>query len=235
MGALLGLSGLIGAVVSLVILAICAVKKRPKWKTVIALTLSLVLFVVGLVLPSGNKVDKSALSEENVQAEKNVQTEENIQTEENAQYDHPQNVNTAQAEESVEYVDDKVVNQFMADYDSITNSPITDISNGNIRTKYFFKTYGFNIEIINVSNADAICIDISINGDMDSHVPEMRDVFHDIVKTLDSELSDDDIYSFFDEKTVDGNCAHEATLGHLICSVFLTGNFDGNGRIDIHN
>ena len=133
------------------------------------------------------------------------------------------------------YAEDEVVNQFIIDYNRITNSPITDISQGNIRTKYFFKTYGFRIEIVNATTAAAGYTTVSINGNMDAHVPEMRDVFHDVAKTLDPNLADEEIYTFFDERTVNGNCAKDTPLGSLVCSVFLTGNFDSNGRIDIHN
>ncbi len=137
--------------------------------------------------------------------------------------------------EPIALAEDQIVNQFMVDYNTITNSPITDISKGNIRTKYYFKTYGFRIEIINATSAAAGYTSVSINGNADFHVPEMRDVFHDVVKTFEHDLSDEEIYTFFDEKTVYGNCAHETPLGSLICSVYLTGNFDENGRIDIHN
>ena len=260
MGALLGLGGLGGVIVSLVIIVINAINKRPKKKAVIALAICFALFVVALALPSGNEADKSAQTEEPVERESSVQIEEPIYGENSAQTEElaegEESVQTeqpaeeeeyaqteeqshdeqsSQADKSVVYVEDEVVNQFMIDYDRITNSPIENISKGNIRTKYYFETYGFSVEIINATNVEAGYTSVSINGNMDSHVPEMREVFHDVVKTLDPGLSDEEIYSFFDEGTVYGNCAHESPLGKLICSVYLNGNFDGNGRIDIHN
>lgn len=165
-------------------------------------------------------------------------TQSNSQSYETIQDDAPSNSQsneTINTEEEPIFVEDIVVNQFIIDYNSITNSPITEISEGNIKTKYYFKTYGFRTEIINANSAEAGYTSVSINGNMDSHVPEMRDAFHDVVKTLSPDLSDEEIYSFFDEKTVYGNCAHDTPLGTLICSVFLTGNADNNGRIDIHN
>jgi len=137
--------------------------------------------------------------------------------------------------DEVLYAEDDVVNKFITDYNSITSSPITDIKKGNIRTKYFFTTYGFNVEIINATKAAAGYTTVSINGNMAAHVPEMRDVFHDIVKTFEPNLTDEQIYTFFDERTVEGNCAKDTPLGTVVCSVFLTGNASGNGRIDIHN
>ena len=131
------------------------------------------------------------------------------------------------------YEENKAINQFLVDYNSVTDSPATDISRGNIDSKCSFSTYGFYVTVGDY-NATVGYMEVSINGNKDAHVPEMRDAFHDVVKALDRNLSDEEIYAFFDERTVEGNAAHETPLGEVTCSVHLTGNFGDTGRIDIY-
>ena len=98
------------------------------------------------------------------------------------------------------YVEDTVVNDFINQYNAITTSPITDISKGNIRTKFFGYSYGYYLELLNSNATNKISVTINeTNDNADSGVPGMRDVFHDIAKTIDPTLSDEDIYTYFDD------------------------------------
>lgn len=62
------------------------------------------------------------------------------------------------------YADDVVVNQFISDYNRISGTEITNIKNGNIRTKYFGYLGGYYTEMIN-SNSGAISISINFEND----------------------------------------------------------------------
>ena len=93
-----------------------------------------------------------------------------------------------------------VVNDFINQYNASTTSPITDISKGNIRTKFFGYSYGYYLELLNSNATNKISVTINeTNDNADSGVPGMRDVFHDIAKTIDPTLSDEDIYTYFDD------------------------------------
>lgn len=214
---ILFLISVIGAVVSLVAIIMKAVKKLPKRKAALALMLFFALFIVSVIVMPSNTVSQESTTLPIVSADP-VQSEE----------PEPE-------EKPLVYAEDKVVNQFIDDYNKITSSPITNIKKGNIRTKYYFDSYGFVLQIINATDALAGHTEVSINGNMEAQVPEMKDVFHDVVKVLDPDLSDEEINTFFDARTVSGNCAKDTPLGRLTCSVYLTGNASGKGRIDIHN
>ena len=115
----------------------------------------------------------------------------------------------------IEYANDKVVNQFISDYNAISQSPFTDIKKGNIRTKYFAYSYGYYCELLNSTDTKKIGVTISeTNDNADIGVSGMRGIFHDVVITIDSELTDDEIYTFFDE-LVKNEHMTDSTLGTM--------------------
>ncbi len=95
----------------------------------------------------------------------------------------------------IEYVKDPVINRFINEFnEKYPESPITDISKGNIRTKYHARVDGRGIEMINATEAAAGRLSIKIyGGDTVEGQEEMYDVFRKIVQIVDPTISIDDI------------------------------------------
>lgn len=118
--------------------------------------------------------------------------------------------------EVVNYADDDVVNDFIAAYNASSASPITDIDKGNIRTKYFGYSYGYYLELLHANDSDKIKVTITeTNENADAGVAGMRDVFHDIAKTVDPSLTDDEIYAYFDGLISGGVQSSGTKLGSM--------------------
>ena len=124
------------------------------------------------------------------------------------------------SEESVEkktpkFADDKVVNDFINNYNDISNSPLENIKKGNIKIKYFATSYGYYLELLHANDTDKINVTINqTNENSSSGVAGMKEVFHDIVKSIESSLSDDDINNFFD-KLISNEIKTGSNLGTL--------------------
>lgn len=102
--------------------------------------------------------------------------------------------------EAIVYATDKVVNQFITDYNAISQSPFSDIEKGNIRTKFFAYSYTYYCELLHANDTDKMRVSISeTNESADVGVAGMRNIFHDVVITIDPELSDDEVFAYFDE------------------------------------
>lgn len=102
-------------------------------------------------------------------------------------------------EEEIKYAADEVVNKFIIDYNSFSNSPIVDIEKGNIRTKYYGTTYGYWIEMIHANDTDKIAVSIGkTNENANVGMDGMKEVFHDVIKAITPDLSDEDINDYFD-------------------------------------
>ena len=112
-----------------------------------------------------------------------------------------------------EYARDEVVNSFITAYNSLSPSPITNISEGNIRTKFFGSTYGHSIEMINGANG-RLHISVSANSS-DPDMASLRDAFHDVVATLDPNLSDEEIYAAYDAALEYGYLIEDEALGNV--------------------
>ena len=99
-----------------------------------------------------------------------------------------------QEEPAVIYADDGVVNRFISEFNEKTAYEMTDISKGNIRTKFFAYANDCYIEMINANDAAAECFSISINGGKEiSERDKMFNVFAETLKVLDPLLTDDTI------------------------------------------
>lgn len=102
--------------------------------------------------------------------------------------------------EETEYAKDKVVNNFISNYNSFSNSPIINIKKGNIRTKYFGETYGYIVEILNANDTNKIDLTINkTNETLDIGMEGMKEVFHDSIKAIISDANDEDIDNYFDK------------------------------------
>ncbi len=119
--------------------------------------------------------------------------------------------------EVIVYVEDEVVNQFIVDYNAITKSEFTDISRGNIRTKYFAYSYGYYCELLNSNATNKINVTINeTNENADVGVSGMRDVFHDVAITIDPSLSDEEVYAHYDELVTNEYMKEGDVLGSMV-------------------
>lgn len=93
---------------------------------------------------------------------------------------------------SVVYAEDEVVNRFISEYNEKAAFQITDISKGNIRTKYFGHSNGRYIEMINANSAGAEAFCVTINGGQENTDKQaMYDVFREVAKILDPAITDE--------------------------------------------
>lgn len=93
---------------------------------------------------------------------------------------------------TVSYAEDEVVNRFILEFNELSPFEITDISKGNIRTKYFGYANGRYLEIINANDAGAEAFCLTINGGQeDADKQSMYEVFREAVKVLDPSITDD--------------------------------------------
>ena len=114
------------------------------------------------------------------------------------------------------FVDDKVVNDFINDYNSKSNSSLEDIKKGNIKTKYFATSYGYYLELLHANDTDKINVTINqTNENSASGVAGMKEVFRDIVKSIETSLTDDEINSYFDN-LVSNEAITDSNLASLI-------------------
>ena len=94
--------------------------------------------------------------------------------------------------DTVVYADDEVVNRFISEFNGQSAFEITEISKGNIRTKYFGSANGRYLEMINANDAGAEAFCLTINGGQeDADKQSMYEVFGEAVKVLDPSITDD--------------------------------------------
>ena len=92
------------------------------------------------------------------------------------------------------YASDDVVNHFINEFNKYSDFEMSNISKGNIRTKFFAYANDCYIEMINANDAAAECFSISINGGKETtDRTKMLEVAADVIKVLDSSISDDKI------------------------------------------
>lgn len=119
---------------------------------------------------------------------------------------------TAQDEKAY-YENDEVVNQFISNYNDISSSPFSDIKKGNVNEKCFANSYGYYCELLHAADTDKIVVKINETYDNYTGIAKMRDVFHDTVLSIDSNLTDDEIYAFFDELVEENAHVERTYLG----------------------
>ena len=94
------------------------------------------------------------------------------------------------------YAEDSVVNRFIAEFNNNVGYDFSDIRKGNIKTKYYAYANNCYVEILNANDAYAECFSVSINGGKEtSDRDRMFAVFKQVVKTLDSSITDAQINS----------------------------------------
>lgn len=101
--------------------------------------------------------------------------------------------------ESTVYAADDVVNRFISEFNTNSIYEITDISKGNIRTKYFGYANGRYLEMINANGAAAKAFCLKINGGQeDADKQSMYEVFKEAVKILDPSITEEMINAGID-------------------------------------
>lgn len=99
-------------------------------------------------------------------------------------------------------VKNKIINEFITKYNSLSESPITDIEKGNIRIKYFGRSYNYYLEMLDIKDTKTAEIEITIfetDENAELGVKGMKNVFHDIMKACINDSSDEEINNCFDE------------------------------------
>ena len=137
------------------------------------------------------------------------------------------------------YASDEVVNKFITAYNKISKSPLEYIEKGNIRTKYFASSYGYSLEILNAADTEKIFVSIYVTANkVEEGVAGMREVFHDIVKVIDPNLSDDEIYVYFDNLVKNEYMVEDDSFGNIEITYIpekkLSGGYS-RGRIDLRD
>ena len=95
-----------------------------------------------------------------------------------------------------EFVKDDVVNKFIKDYNGISPYPISNISQGNIKTKFFGYSNNCYLEMINSTSS----FNLSINGGNDSKdIDKILEVYKYSIKVFDETISDDQINKSIDD------------------------------------
>lgn len=121
-------------------------------------------------------------------------------------------------EPAVVYAEDDVVNRFISEFNGKTKYKMTDISKGNIRTKFFAYANDCYIEMINANDAAAECFSVKINGGQKiADRDRMFEVFAETLKVLDSTITEDII-----TKTVDYLKSEQYMVSDYIISDTVT-------------
>lgn len=105
-------------------------------------------------------------------------------------------------DESVVYAGDDIVNKFITEYNEQSNYTFTDISKGNIRTKYFAHTNDCYAEILHIANgvSSELGIDVTISGGQtDEETAKLIEVFPYVVKTIVPSVTDEELTNMVDK------------------------------------
>lgn len=147
--------------VPLTILMLRKKEMKPALKYGIIAAAWIVYLIIGL---SGNSNDDTATTGNN--------TETIVSESETINDDATTNIVESQTDSEVveqtetNYADDEIVNKFISEFQEIAGYEMTDISKGNIRTKYFAYANNCYLEMINATDAGAeeFCISYSFGS-----------------------------------------------------------------------
>ncbi|WP_066924272.1 hypothetical protein [Murdochiella massiliensis] len=103
------------------------------------------------------------------------------------------------SEESRKYAEDEVVDTFIKNYNSFSDSPIEHIEKGNIRTKYFGVTHDYWVEMINAADTNKIVVTIDkTDKNRNLGMEGMKEVFHDAIQAIIPDAGIEEINNYFD-------------------------------------
>lgn len=142
---------------------------------------------------------------------------------------------TPEKEESVVVFGyDEVINDFILNYNDVSDSDLTGIDRGNIDIKASGYTHdGYYLNMLHSNATDKIDVEIhKTNDNRKSNMAEMRNVFYDVCRAMDDTLSDSEIYALFDGY-IDGSIKGDQSMGSL--SVHFSPDIDDyyNGWIGV--
>lgn len=175
----------------LTILLIRKKNMKPAIKYSIIAVAWIVFLIIGLT--AGDKetdVPQTDVSSYTESVQKEQATDNSIENETNNQA----------TEALLVYAEDEVVNRFITEFNDNSTYEITDISKGNIRTKYFGYANDRYLEMINANGAEAKAFCLTINGGQENvDKQSMYDVCREAVKILDPSITDEMIDTAFSD------------------------------------
>lgn len=118
-------------------------------------------------------------------------------------------------ETAVVYSDNETINQFMTEYNSITESQFTDINDSSRDYNCYASSYGYWFEMRDLDDGSFEVLIDQTDEVFDEGMPGMKDAFHDTVKTLDPSLSDDEINGFYDELLQAEHMVEDEKIGNI--------------------
>lgn len=175
---------------------------RSSWTTKRKIIVTAVMWIIFLAIGAANKESTATPTSPPTSIEQSNKAETVV--EEPAPTEEP---------EPVLYEEDEVVNQFLTNYNAISNSPFEDLSRGNIRQKVHGHSYGYWCTLLHAADTNKILVTIDETDDNASvGVSGMRDVFRDVVVSIDPSLSDEEIYAYFDKMMELGGFKEEGPI-----------------------
>ena len=211
-------------------------RKKNTWDIKIKIAVTVVFWLFILIIGSTGNKDKTTDSSS---TDSSIAVESSIDTESDKTSDNLTQ-NELVEDEGNKYADDDIVNQFITDYNAISQYEMTDIEKGNIRTKYFGHTNNCYVEMINATDATAEAFCVTVNGGNNEEITEsMFAVFPEVVHTLDSTITDEQIQQAIADFK-DGNVMNEGyKLGDSLTITYIPlvfkddGSYLASSRLDI--
>ena len=171
-------------------------RKKNTWnikiKIAVTIVFWLLIFIIGFI---GNNVESNSKNLVAIDNTPSVESSIDFSENNNAEnFSESLIVTETDENETDKYAKDDIVNQFITEYNATSQYKMTDIENGNIRTKYFGHTNNCYVEMINATEAAAKAFSVTINGGNNEELTErMFEVFPEVVRTLDSTITDEQI------------------------------------------
>lgn len=144
----------------------------------------------------------------NKQEKEQNPNKDNADKKEDASEESKANSNKISTEKNVEiiYAKDKVVNKFISEFNEKSASKITNISKGNIRTKYFGNVNGCYLEMLNATENNAKIFSLDIMGSANTNDNQsIFEVFKTAVQILDPSIQNniiDETFLTFNDKFI---------------------------------
>lgn len=183
-------------------------RKRSKKQIIIIAGIAMILLgVIGSFSPNKTGTDDA----EKIPPSENKISDGEIERQMMREKSSNEEVNKKSMQEK--FADDEIVNDFIISYNKLSSSPLVNIEKGNIRTKYNALSAGYFFELLNAADTNAIRVTINqTNETAEYGVKGMKEVFHNVVKTIDPSLSDQEVGVFFDNM-VSGYQIEDQELG----------------------
>ena len=186
------------------------------------------VFLITSILLGGCSVKKDIKNSSDIKSEI---TKENTKQEENEETtkDSPKKETENSEKTITKYVDDKVVNAFINDYNSISNSSLENIKKGNIKTKYFATSYGYYLELLHSNDTDKINI-------TDNQETDFLGKSFSTGESVDFSKKKDSLHiESHEEKDSEKLFLEDKLREFFESGVEIKGNLHGNGKIEIKN